>query len=131
MLDRDTPVELLLPEDNTLALKVICAVLHHRNNEVPQTLAATDVLGVAVAADKYDCVDALKFASGVWLLPGEIEAKDLILLTAAAYLFQNAKAFKEITRELILIYDRPYLALSYEEVESAMNWRVFCLLEGQ
>ncbi|XMA13667.1 hypothetical protein WAI453_006458 [Rhynchosporium graminicola] len=126
MLDRDTPVELLLPEDNALALKVICAVLHHRNNEVPQTLAATDVLGVAVAADKYDCVDALKFASGVWLLPGEIEAEDLMLLTAAAYLFQNAKAFKEITRELILIHDRPYLALSCEEVESAMNWRVFC-----
>ncbi|CZT07043.1 uncharacterized protein RAG0_12649 [Rhynchosporium agropyri] len=40
MLDRDTPVELLLPEDNALALKVICAVLHHRNNEVPQTLGS-------------------------------------------------------------------------------------------
>jgi hypothetical protein len=126
MLDRDRPVELLLPEDNADALKVICAVIHHRNNEVPQTLAAGDVLGVAVTADKYDCVDALKFASGTWLLPGKNEAGDLMLLTAAAYLFQNAQAFKEITRGLILNHAGPYLALSCEEVESAITWRVFC-----
>ena len=100
MLDQDKPVELLLPEDNADALKIMCAVIHHRNNEVPQTLAAGDVLGVAVTADKYDCVDALKFSSGNWLLPGKNEAGDLMLLTAAAYLFQNAQAFKEITREL-------------------------------
>ncbi|PVH69810.1 hypothetical protein DL98DRAFT_564318 [Cadophora sp. DSE1049] len=131
MLDRDMPVELLLPEDNADALKVICAVIHHQNNKVPQTFDVGDVLGVAVTADKYDCVDALKFASANWLRPGKKEAGDLMLLTAAAYLFQNAQAFKEITRELILNHDGPYLALSCEEVESAITWRVFCLLEGQ
>ncbi|EHK96442.1 hypothetical protein M7I_7836 [Glarea lozoyensis 74030] len=125
MLGRDGPVELLLPEDNASALKFICAIIHHRNNQVPQTLAAGDVLEVAVTADKYDCVDALKFASGNWLLPGKNEPGDLMLLTAAAYLFQNAKAFKEITRQLILNHDGPYLALSCEEVESAITWRVF------
>ncbi|KAK0118388.1 hypothetical protein ONS95_012677 [Cadophora gregata] len=67
ILGRDEPVEVLLPEDNADALNVICAVLHHQNNEVPETLAAGDVLRVAVAADKYDCVNALKFASGIWL----------------------------------------------------------------
>ncbi|KAH7357230.1 hypothetical protein BKA65DRAFT_524386 [Rhexocercosporidium sp. MPI-PUGE-AT-0058] len=108
MLDRDRPVELLLPEDNADALKVICAVIHHRNNEVPRTLAADDVLEVAVTADK-----------------------DLMLLTAAAYVFQNAQAFKELTRELILNHGGPYLDLSCEEVESAITWKVFCLLEGQ
>jgi hypothetical protein len=47
-------------------------------------------------------------------------------LTAAAYQFQNAPAFKEITRALILDYDGPYLALSCKEVESALTWRVYC-----
>jgi len=123
---RDGPVELPLPEDNAAALKVICAVIHHRNNDVPQTLAAGDVLGVAVTADKYDCVDALKFASGNWLRPCKNVPVNLMFLTAAAFLFQNAQAFKEITRELILKHDGTYLALSCEEVESAMTWRVFC-----
>lgn len=77
-------------------------------------------------ADKYDCVQALKFTSGNWLLPRENEAGNLILLAAAAYLFRDTGAFKEITKALILNYSGPYLALSYEEVESAMTLRVFC-----
>jgi hypothetical protein len=126
ILDLDAPAELSLPEDNASALKLICAIIHHRNKKVPQSLAAGDVLGVAVTADKYDCVHALKFASGSWLRPGKNQAGDLMLLTAAAYLFQNAQAFNEITRALILNHDGPYLALSCEEVESALPWRVFC-----
>jgi len=107
MLDRDGPVELPLPEDNAAALKLICAIIHHRNKKVPQTLAACDVLEVAVTADKYDCIDALKFASGNWLRPGKNEASNLMLLAAAAYLFQNAQAFKEITRVMILNHNGP------------------------
>ncbi len=126
MLNQDRPVELLLPEDNAVALELICAVIHHQNNKVPQTLAAADVLGIAVTADKYDCVDALKFASGNWLRPSKTGGGDLMLLAAAAYLFQNAQAFKEITRSLVLTHDGPYITLLCEEVESAMTWRVFC-----
>lgn len=126
MLNRDEPVELPLPEDNARALKIICAIIHYRNSEVPQTLPAGDVLRVAVTADKYDCVDALKFAGGTWLRSGKNEAEDLMLLTAAEYLFQDAKAFKDITRQLILNHDGPYLALSSAKVESAMTWKVSC-----
>lgn len=126
MLDRDGPAELLLPEDNAAALKIICSVIHHQNREVPQTLAAGDILAVAVTADKYDLVHALRFASESWLRSYTHGPGNLMLLTAAAYLFQNAHAFKEITRALVLDYDGPYLALSCEEVESAMTWRVFC-----
>ena len=49
-----------------------------------------------------------------------------MLLAAAAYLFQNAPAFEEITKAMILSHGGPYLTLLCEEVESAMNWRVFC-----
>ncbi|KAL2040036.1 hypothetical protein N7G274_007439 [Stereocaulon virgatum] len=98
---------------------------------VPQTLAAGNVLGIAITADKYDCIDVLKFASGNWLQPRQNKAGDLMLLAAAAYLFQNAPAFQEITKAMILNHGGPYLTLSCEEVESAMNWRVFCLLEEQ
>lgn len=130
MLNRDGPAELLLPEDNAAALKIICLIIHHQNNDVPQTLAPGDILAIAVTADKYDCVHALRFASESWLRPSTDKSNNLMLLTAAAYLFQNAKAFKEITRALVLDYNGPYLALSCEEVESAMTWRVFCKYPG-
>lgn len=126
LLNRDGPAELLLPEDNAAALKIICSVIHHQNGEDTQTLAAGDILAVAVTADKYDCVKALRWASESWLRPSTDEPGNLMLLTPAAYLFQNAQAFKDITRSLICDYDGPYLALSCEEVESAMTWRVFC-----
>lgn len=126
ILDRDGPVELPLPEDNAAALQIIFTVIHHRNNKVPQTLIPSDILAVAVTADKYDFVDAMKFASGNWLRVGKSKAGDLVILAAAALLFQNARAFKEITKELVLIHDGPFLDLVSEEVESAINWRVFC-----
>lgn len=129
LLDGDRPTEIPLPEDNAVAMKIICSVIHLQNSEVPRT--AGDVLAVAVATDKYDCVIALRFASDSWLRPSGNEAGNLMLLTAAAYLFQNAQAFKELTKALILDYKDPYLTLSCREVESAMPWKVFCLLEEQ
>jgi hypothetical protein len=129
MLDRDGPVEILLPEDDADALNLLCAILHHQNKDISQTLSAGDVLGVAVMADKYDCLDALKFASGHWLRPGSpvtTKAGDLILLMAAAYLFQNTRVFKEITRALVLNYGGSYLDLICEDVESVLPWKLFC-----
>ena len=35
LFGRDGQVELPLPEDNAAALKIICAIIHHRNNMVP------------------------------------------------------------------------------------------------
>jgi hypothetical protein len=126
LLDRDGLTEIPLPEDDATALRIICSIIHHKNRELPQPLAADDILAVAVTADKYDFVEALLFASESWLRPSRDETGNLMLLTAAAYLFRNAQAFKELTRALILHHDGPYLALSCEEVESAMTWRVFC-----
>jgi hypothetical protein len=126
LLGRDGPVELHLPEDNVTAMKVVCAIIHHQNKMVPQTLAASDVLGIAITADKYDCVDALKFAAGSWLQPRGSKADDLMLLAAAAYLFHNAEAFKKITKAMVFNHGGSYLALLSKEVESTLTWRVFC-----
>ncbi|KAK1712178.1 hypothetical protein BDP67DRAFT_468452 [Colletotrichum lupini] len=129
--DQGKASELLLPEDNVAALKIICSVIHHKNSEVPRTLAVGDVLAVAVAADKYDCGNALRFAAESWLRPSGKSASNLMLLTAAAYLLQSAQAFKEITRALILDHDGPYLDLYWKDAESLMTWRIFSLLEEQ
>ncbi|KAJ8071950.1 hypothetical protein OCU04_002254 [Sclerotinia nivalis] len=73
----------------------------------------------------------MKLASETLLRTNKKGAVDLMFLIAAAYLFQNAQAFKEITKALILKYHTPYLDLLCKEIESVMTWRVFCLLEQQ
>jgi hypothetical protein len=85
-----------------------------------------DVLEVAVVADKYDLVDALRFASESWLHARNAKASELMVLTAAAYTFQNAEAFRDLTGALILGYEGSYLSLTTERIESVMNWRAFC-----
>ncbi|PVH91489.1 hypothetical protein DM02DRAFT_678066 [Periconia macrospinosa] len=127
--NRTEPAELSLPEDDPAAMRLICAVIHHKNDEVPHTLPARKVLAIAITADKYDCLDVLRFASEMWLIPDKHETGNLMLLAAAAYVFRAESAFKEITKALLLTYCGPYLTLSCEEIESAMTWRVFCQLE--
>ncbi|KAF5627118.1 hypothetical protein F52700_8601 [Fusarium sp. NRRL 52700] len=52
MQNHNGPFELLLPDDNAIALGIICSVIHFHNDKVPQILPVSDVLVVAVAADK-------------------------------------------------------------------------------
>lgn len=94
---------------------------------MPTSLTPDVILDVAIIADKYDCVDILKFAAYHWLRPGkDLLPPSLILLTAAAYMFQNAEAFKELTKALVLEYEDPYLDLARQELESVIPWKVYC-----
>ncbi|KAF7927965.1 hypothetical protein EAE99_005342 [Botrytis elliptica] len=131
LLHRDGPKEIELPADNAAALETILAIIHHQHNEIARSITASQVLEVAIVADKYDFLGAVKFASEVLLRIGAKDPSDQMRLVAAAYLFRDARAFKEITKALVLNYHGSYLDLACDEVESAMSWRVFCLLEAQ
>ncbi|OCL06376.1 hypothetical protein AOQ84DRAFT_343406 [Glonium stellatum] len=131
MIGQDSPVELPLPEDDAATLELICAVIHHQVKLVPQTLSPDKLLKVAIMVDKYDCVDSLNSASASWFRSCKAEAEDLMRVAAAAYLFNNAQAFKESTKALILNYGGSYLALPYEDIKSIIPWRIFLLLEEQ
>jgi hypothetical protein len=126
VFSQSEPSEIFLPEDNATSMRLICAIIHHQNQDVPNNLSAHNILGVAVAADKYDCVCALRFASEDWFRGCNKEAGDLVVLAAAAYLLWNEKAFREITKTMILTHSGPYHKLCSVEVESVMDWKVFC-----
>lgn len=125
------PVEILLPEENATALRCICAVLHHQIKLIPQIVTVNDILRIAVTANKFGVIDALTFASEFWLYPPNKGASDLIVLAAAATLFKNTRAFKDITKALILNYGGSYLALSREDVVSVLGERVFCRFQAR
>ncbi|OCL03148.1 hypothetical protein AOQ84DRAFT_278792, partial [Glonium stellatum] len=68
-----------------------------------------EVLRVAIAADKYDCVVALRFAGESWSNPKDIEnTVDLGRLMIAAYIFDSARTFEETTRALIFLHVGSY-----------------------
>ncbi|KAH7230898.1 hypothetical protein BKA59DRAFT_497538 [Fusarium tricinctum] len=105
MRDRDGSFQLSLPDDNAAALKIFCLIIHYQNKEASRTFPTGDVLVVAVAADKYDCVNALKD-----------EPNSLV-------------SFRGITGALVLTYDGPYVTIYTDECQYIMPWKVFRLLE--
>ncbi|KAF5584300.1 hypothetical protein FPANT_7903 [Fusarium pseudoanthophilum] len=123
--------EVLLPDDNATAMRIICSVIHFQNDKIPETLPASDVLAVALAADKYDCLNAIQLAQKAWLRELRLDSEDLMLLAAVAYLIRDAQAFRKITAALVLNHHGSYLALSGEATESIMPWEVLYLLEEQ
>jgi hypothetical protein len=59
--------EIALPEDDAEALEIISNVIHGRNDKVRDTLSPSELLQVAIASDKYDCLVSLAFAIRIWL----------------------------------------------------------------
>jgi hypothetical protein len=49
-LSKESPREVRLVEDDANALRIICCVIHHRNNDVPQSLTPKEILQIAIEA---------------------------------------------------------------------------------
>ncbi|KAJ5306614.1 hypothetical protein PENANT_c003G01907 [Penicillium antarcticum] len=118
------PAKYPLPEDNAIAMKYICAVIHHQNNMLPRPINAQDIFEMSVIVDRYDFFGALEFASDAWLAHKDESPRGLIHLTAAAYIFQNAEAFKKNTSALVLTYGGSFLDLAAEDVQSVLDWEI-------
>jgi len=128
-LRANSPKEISMPDDDANALEIICNILHLRNNVVPEVLCPIEVLGIAVAADKFDCIVAVKHASTLWLNPREVQGiTELGHLMAAAYVLDNALAFSEITLSMILRHKDRYLSLADEDIglDESVLWQVIC-----
>lgn len=124
-----SPVEYFLPEDDADAMKYVCAVLHHQNHILPRPMETCDIFQISVIADKYDLLGALEFASESWLADRDGSCVcdwELTRLAAAAYTFQDAEAFKDTTRALVLNYSGSFLDIADKELKSAMGLEVFC-----
>ncbi|TEY61619.1 hypothetical protein BOTCAL_0166g00240 [Botryotinia calthae] len=131
LLHQNGPEEIELPDDDAAALEIILAMIHHKNDEISENITASRVLEIAILSDKYDFLNAMKLASNTLLQHDTKDESDLMRLVVAAYLFRNARAFKNITKTLVLDYHGPYYDVACDEVETVIGWKVFCLLETQ
>jgi hypothetical protein len=128
-LKSDDPKEILMPDDNANALEVICNIIHLRNDAVPESLSPNDIFQIAIAADKFDCIVALKHVSTIWLNPKGIQGiSELGYLMVAAYILDNARAFSDITLSMMLHHTDSYLPLADEVIGliDFLPWKALC-----
>jgi hypothetical protein len=118
-LSKESPPEVLLVEDDADALRTICYVIHHCNDDVPQFLTPKEILQIFIEIDKYDLRVAFKYASVQWLKPRDnADRVDKGYLLAAAFLFGDMDIFVANTLALILHYKGSYLEFLDDEITS-------------
>ncbi len=98
-------IQVELGDDNSLAMEVILKALHYRK---PNQCAvdAERLASIAVHCDKYDCTGALSSWISYWfsnLTPITRRPEDLGFLLLAAYNFNYAEQFKEISASALEI----------------------------
>jgi hypothetical protein len=128
-LSTQSPGEVSLPEDDADAMQIICCILHHRHDLVPDNLTAKLVLRIAVEADKYDLRTALKYISPRWLKDESCGGiLDRSRLVAAAFLFNNREAYATHIKALVLSHSESYLVpLKDEIISQVLPLELFCM----
>jgi hypothetical protein len=119
--------EIPLPEDDVDAMTIICAVIHHRNDLIPEEMSSSEVLQLSVVADKYDCKVALKHATHHWLDHRNVVGlKEQMELMTAAYLLDQAQAFSAITYTMMMEHTSSYLPFAQDQIDFGVPWELFC-----
>ena len=121
----DAPKEIALPEDDPIAMKHLCHLLHgqhtdsydHGDNGFPERL-----LALAMLTDKYDCGDAIMLPLEAILsrfvtngTAPELPFEQMAALTAAAGCLGLARYFFVFTKCLVLDYTDRFSSLAIDK----------------
>jgi hypothetical protein len=115
-VSKKSPGDVILEEDNARAMRTICSVIHHLNDDVLQPLTPEEIFEIAIVADKYNFIVALRYASAEWLKAEAIpEMVDMGYLMVSAYLFAHKDKFESNVLALIMDYTDSYMDLLSDE----------------
>ncbi|KAK7544667.1 uncharacterized protein J3D65DRAFT_30831 [Phyllosticta citribraziliensis] len=125
-LSCENPKRIPLPEDNPSAMKLLCAILHHRY-EPEETPSFKLIQALAEAVDKYLCVSSTTAITTMWLHVILVRASvwdfaQLVELLAASYLLKSDSAFHETSKHLVLKYSST-LALDFDHAMTRLPWK--------
>jgi len=87
-LSKDNPKEIALPEDDPVAMRKICQILHQQIEALAdEVLTVAELAHLALAADKYDVVHLLSRFCSIWMDNIVISTTEdrLICLSAVSY----------------------------------------------
>lgn len=127
-LSEKAPKDIFLEEDDAMAMRRICFVIHHRNDLVERVVSPREVLDMAILADKYDLGIALTYAMAQWLRPKAMSNHfETAYIMAAAYLLQNEEVFTARSLSLLLYYKSTYLTIFEDTLLSEiLPWQTAC-----
>ena len=130
-LSEECPPEVSLEEDNPESLRIICNVIHHQNDNVPDKPPPEQVLEIAIETDKYDLTVAMRYAAAQWLERSDtLSTIETGYLMASAFLFDDADRFATHTLELVLNHTGPYLQLLDDgRISQVLPWKTLCMYQ--
>lgn len=99
-----------LPEDDSDAMATICCVIHYRRDLITDVPDIDKICNIALSADKYEFTVALQPFFQIWMRNiGEVkQIKALLKATVAAYIFDDAAIFADVTKFLIMHCSEKY-----------------------
>jgi hypothetical protein len=110
------PKEISLPDDDATAMSDMCHLLHNSQvKDLIESPSADRILALAVAVDKYDCVDALQLEIqgllGYPVIREDLCFTDCVKNLLASYLLQHSWTFKLLCRRAILQSKQTFMSL--------------------
>lgn len=131
----ENPAEIAIQDDDHEAFIFLCNLLHFRHNATrvldnqEPTILAEKLVRLAIAVDKYDCVDAFRLIGEGLLSRCARETLPFVgmaLLASAAYLLQSRWYFALFTRRLILRYNESFTTLHQNLYGDILPTRTIC-----
>ncbi|KAH7348213.1 hypothetical protein BKA66DRAFT_400980, partial [Pyrenochaeta sp. MPI-SDFR-AT-0127] len=102
-LSSSNPRETLLPDDDPYIMTIVCRMIHMQTSDMPRQLEVDDFAGFAILCDKYDCIDAVRPWSRLWvlgLLPEpDMPGYDKLLMIT--YVLDLPDEFYKVTQSLL------------------------------
>lgn len=94
----ETP-RLDLPEDDAQGMKLLCCVLHQRNDLLEDDITVAQLHSLAVVADKYACTKAVQYTATCWFsrMSNQTIKNHAIDIISASYLLNHAESFARMT----------------------------------
>lgn len=125
----ESPKEIPLPDDETVAMTSMCNLLHGKRLE--KTLGSDRILELAIVVDKYACAEALHYQSQATLLQwldqvSGCQAGSYCRIAAASYLLGQACAFQRATRRLVEHTSEDNTTLMKDDCGKMLPVSVFC-----
>ena len=112
-LHRKGSLELSLPDDNVMAMKILLDIIHGRIRRVPRNVSLNQFAQISILVDKYQMAEAVEVISDVWIkslernMPTSYDpdlvgpATEVHHWLGISWVFGKADQFKAITQLIV------------------------------
>ncbi|KAI4631347.1 hypothetical protein J4E83_002878 [Alternaria metachromatica] len=98
-----SPRTVPLPDDDPESIIMICKIAHIQTSQLPVKTTAMAVSKLALACNKYNCVDGVRSWAIIWIaaLLGDPEAADFEKMLLATHLLELPGEFSRVSQRLV------------------------------